>query len=150
MQLYSVCSIKRFSLLSDCGCSALSPRGLVYDCWHFGGHVAVVFRVRTISTLKIEAAGSFSPSGCMMLQTMRPQFKALLPRRSQWSYFNAIISDKNLIYVHLAERSSVVVYAVVGSAIVSILGIIAFVTGAIIIKHKKESDKMRKQQVWHM
>ena len=40
-----------------------------------------------------------------------------------------------------------VVYAVVGSAIVSILGIIAFVTGAIIIKHKKESDKMRKQQV---
>jgi hypothetical protein len=51
------------------------------------------------------------------------------------------------MYVHLAERSSVVIYAVVGSAVVSILGIIALVTGAIIIKHKKESDKMRKQKV---
>jgi len=51
------------------------------------------------------------------------------------------------MYVHLVERSSVVVYAVVGSALVSILGIIALVTGAVIIKHKKETDKMRKQQV---
>jgi len=51
------------------------------------------------------------------------------------------------MYAHLAERSSVVVYAVVGSALVSILGIITLVTSAIIIKHKKESDKMRKLQV---
>jgi hypothetical protein len=51
------------------------------------------------------------------------------------------------MYIYLAERSSVVVYAVVGSALVSILGIIALVTGAIIIKHRKESNKMRKQQV---
>jgi hypothetical protein len=51
------------------------------------------------------------------------------------------------MYVYLAERSRVVIYAVVGSILVSILGIIAFVTGAIIIKHKKESDNMRKQQV---
>jgi membrane-bound ClpP family serine protease len=51
------------------------------------------------------------------------------------------------MYVHFAERSNVVVYAVVGSVLVSILGIIALVTGAIIIKHKKESYNMRKQQV---
>ena len=51
------------------------------------------------------------------------------------------------MYVHLAERSSTVVYAVVGSVLVSILGIIALVTGAIIIKYKKESDNIRKQQV---
>jgi len=51
------------------------------------------------------------------------------------------------MYVHLAEGSSVMIYAVVGSVLVSILGIIALVTSAIIIKHKKESDKTRKQQV---
>ena len=54
------------------------------------------------------------------------------------------------MYVHLAERSNVVIYAIVGSALVSIIGIIALVMGAIIIKHKKESDNVRKQQVGHI
>jgi hypothetical protein len=55
-----------------------------------------------------------------------------------------------LIQVCLAEKSNVVVYAVVGSVLVSTLGIISLVTGAVIVKRKKELDKMRKQQVWHL
>ena len=54
---------------------------------------------------------------------------------------------KKLLYVHLAESSDVVVYAVFGSVLVIILGIIALVMGAIIIKHKKETDRRRKQHV---
>ena len=32
-----------------------------------GEHVALVFRVHKVSTLKMEVTGSFNPSGCMML-----------------------------------------------------------------------------------
>jgi hypothetical protein len=53
-----------------------------------------------------------------------------------------------VIYIFLAEKSNVVVYAVVGSVIVSALGIISLVTGAVIIKRKKETEKLRKQQVY--
>lgn len=52
-----------------------------------------------------------------------------------------------MIYIFLAEKSNAVIYAVVGSVIVSTLGIISLVTGAVIIKRKKETEKMRKQQV---
>jgi len=38
-----------------------------------------MFRVHTVFTLKMEAADFFNPSGCMMLQTVRPQSKYLLP-----------------------------------------------------------------------
>jgi uncharacterized membrane protein YozB (DUF420 family) len=57
------------------------------------------------------------------------------------------VIHKNVIYISLAEKSNAVVYAVVGSVIVSTLGIISLVTGAVIIKRKKETEKMRKQQV---
>jgi hypothetical protein len=53
-----------------------------------------------------------------------------------------------VIYIFLAEKSNAVVYAVVGSVIVSTLGIISLVTGAVIIKRNKETEKMRKQQVY--
>jgi hypothetical protein len=52
-----------------------------------------------------------------------------------------------MIHILLVEKSNVVVYAVVGSVIISTLGIISLVTGALIIKRKKETEKMRKQQV---
>jgi hypothetical protein len=52
-----------------------------------------------------------------------------------------------VICIFLADKSNVVVYAVVGSVIVSTLGIVSLVTGAVIIKRKKETDKMRKLQV---
>jgi hypothetical protein len=38
-------------------------------------------------------------------------------------------------------------YAVVGSVLVSILGIIALITSAVIVKHRKDSGKTRKRQV---
>jgi hypothetical protein len=40
-----------------------------------------------------------------------------------------------------------VVYAVVASVVVSLLGIMSLVIGAVIIKGKKETEKLRKQQV---
>jgi uncharacterized membrane protein YozB (DUF420 family) len=55
-----------------------------------------------------------------------------------------------VIYISLAEKSNAVVYAVVGSVIVSTLGIISLVTGAVIIKRKKETEKMRKLQVYQL
>jgi len=57
------------------------------------------------------------------------------------------LTCNNMIHILLVEKSNVVVYAVVGSVIISTLGIISLVTGALIIKRKKETEKMRKQQV---
>jgi hypothetical protein len=51
--------------------------------------------------------------------------------------------------IFLADKSNVVVYAVVGSVIVSTIGIVSLVTGAVIIKRKKETDKLRKLQVYY-
>ncbi|XP_023723547.1 uncharacterized protein LOC111873237 isoform X4 [Cryptotermes secundus] len=52
-----------------------------------------------------------------------------------------------IIEPYKPEKSNAVVYAVVGSVIVSTLGIISLVTGAVIIKRKKETEKMRMQQI---
>jgi hypothetical protein len=41
-----------------------------------------------------------------------------------------------------------VVYAVVASVVVSMLGIMSLVVGAVIVKRKKETQRLRKHQVY--
>ena len=73
-------SIKRHFLLSDCSFNVFCHHVVLCRIADIlKEHVAVMFRVHIISTLKMEAAGFFNPSGYMMLQTMRPQTKSLLP-----------------------------------------------------------------------
>ncbi|KAJ9573567.1 hypothetical protein L9F63_009052, partial [Diploptera punctata] len=52
-----------------------------------------------------------------------------------------------IVEPYRAEKSNAVVYAVVGCVIFSIISIVSLVVGAVIIKKKKDTEKLKKQQI---